>query len=161
MIVYFAHPVSDYGTLFETQVLDAMHGIQVLNPNQPVHALGYAQHGMPYFKPLCLSCDACVFLAFPDGRIGAGVAQEIRHFLAAGRPVNEILAPGRFAPRLFEIQETRLLTFEQTRNAVARFRGKQNGGRDVELKQPMTKCPSPSCEHWRNDVGCCQPEHQR
>lgn len=84
--VYFAHPVSDFGTSRQAAAIEAITAfyaaigqrIQIINPDLPEHQEGYAKKGMPYFRDLVDTCNDLVFMRFPDGSIGAGVAQEIR-----------------------------------------------------------------------------------
>ena len=91
MRVYFAHPVTDYGTERERRALDdlAAQGWYVENPNQPQHQAGYDRDGMVYFQRLAASCDALIFVRFPNGAIGAGVGKEIDAAQGNGIPVYE------------------------------------------------------------------------
>jgi hypothetical protein len=92
--VYFAHPISDYNTAYETWVMDQLRRIypqcHFENPNQPHHQQGYQDQGMDYFINLCASLNACVFDTFPGGIVGSGVAKEVESFLTTGRPAWKI-----------------------------------------------------------------------
>lgn len=103
MKTYFAHPISSYGTAEEKTVVAALEaeGRAVINPADRIHAQKVdeirAAHGghdagakvMDYFYGVCAACDACVFTAFGDGSLGAGVVGEVKTFLARGAPVQE------------------------------------------------------------------------
>jgi hypothetical protein len=133
--VYFAHPVSDYGTEFEHTLLSAFArlSIPIENPNQPHHQNGYLFGGMDYFVEMVLPlCRGCIYAPFRGGMIGAGVATEVEHFLARNLQVLETgldpnvgvyLMTSRFIP------EIRILSREETRGAVKVFRTLPNGGR--------------------------------
>src|SRR5690606_11353674 len=90
--VYFAHPVSDYGTALQAAVLKELASSwhEVENPDSPQHQEGYRQHGMAYFEAIAATCDALAYLRFRDGTIGAGVAKEIAAAARAGRPIFEV-----------------------------------------------------------------------
>jgi hypothetical protein len=132
---YFAHPVSDYGTGFETKVVRSLtnFGLTIENPNQPQHQLGYLERGMDYFLDDVLpACIGCVFLPFKGGLIGSGVAMEIEHFLDRGQQVLEIAADhgGPLALMSFRsIDETKILNREETRGVTRVMRSLPNGGR--------------------------------
>lgn len=132
---YFAHPVSDYGTQAERRILDALalNGIAVENPNQPHHQEGYAREGMDYFLERVLpACTGCVFLPFPGGLVGSGVAMEVEHFAERRCQVLEVgLDPGLGVYLLTcrGVPESRVLTREETRGATKLLRSLPNGGR--------------------------------
>lgn len=92
MRIYFAHPISEYGTAFEEAVLTALKSdwLEVENPNAPHHQEGYRQHGMAYFEGVIAGCDALAYLRFSDGTIGAGVGKEIAFAADAGKPIYEV-----------------------------------------------------------------------
>lgn len=129
---YFAHPISDYGTVFEGQVIERLRRVwlTIENPNQPHHQQGYAKKSMAYFTEDVLpACDGCVFLAFPGGLVGAGVAMEVQHFLDRGQPVFEIAEDGMTLNKCHVLDPARLLTREETRGVSKVLRTLPNGGR--------------------------------
>lgn len=86
MRIYFAHPMSSYGT----DVEDVAMGIiaktfpdaEIVNPNQAMHQ-NNGKGRFAYFEALVQSCDGIVYLAFPDGKIGAGIAGECKALLTS------------------------------------------------------------------------------
>jgi hypothetical protein len=111
--LYFAHPMSSYGSVDETKIVDTLQkqGFDVLNPgdaehcgksktifNDAVRETGNknaaASIVMDYFMSVAAACDACVFLTFPDGSISAGVGKEVKRFLAEGKTVLEAKVDG-------------------------------------------------------------------
>ena len=82
MYIYYAHPLSIYGTPQEKRDLEllAALGHTVLNPNGPQHDAGYRAEGMAYFNRITEPCHGVFFRAFPDGSIPAGVAKELEYF---------------------------------------------------------------------------------
>lgn len=92
--LYFAHPVSSYGTPIETAVMvlirAALPGYDIESPNQPHHQENYEKwkaeseegrdvhSAMQYFfkvvQPGCVGTPALPFL---DGKMGLGVAGEV------------------------------------------------------------------------------------
>jgi hypothetical protein len=94
--VYFAHPMSDYGSLLEARILihldkwtRGMGGVE--NPNKVKHALGFREQGMTYFDKVILPhIWGTVYMAFPCGWIGAGVGYEIRRCFDKGLPVFQV-----------------------------------------------------------------------
>lgn len=126
--LYFAHPVTSYGTQQEADAIaDISRNLarpplwEIVNPNEPSHDEGYARLGMPYFIELCDGCDECVFMAFPSGKVGAGVAAEVQSFLDRGRPVSEYR--GSSVSSAVESIEGRVLSVEMTRWQIAEIRG--------------------------------------
>jgi hypothetical protein len=121
MRIYFAHPVTDYGTNREGNVLTWLEadGWEVENPNQPHHQDGYARDGMVYFESLASSCDALVFTRFPDGSIGAGVGKEIDAAHGSGIPIYEW-----FGGELYSMycMPTPVLSVEDTRSTITKLR---------------------------------------
>jgi hypothetical protein len=116
MKIYYAHPVSLYGTKQEARDIATLRalGFEVLNPNSPEHVEHYAREGMCYFLDLALSCDAIAFRAFPTGEIGAGIAAEVDAVSAYGKPVIEL--PGNILARTATVDRT----MELLREAGAR-----------------------------------------
>lgn len=78
--------------------------------NIPPCLLGYKDDGEAImeliFKPLAKSnVDLVAFRALPDGRIPAGVAQEIKWAQEVGTPILEL--PSRLQSRVISVDETR------------------------------------------------------
>jgi hypothetical protein len=134
---YFAHPVSDYGTAAETKILNGLVslGLSIENPNQPHHQEGYARKSMDYYvEDVLPGCVGCVFLAFPGGMVGSGVAMEVEYFLERGYNAYEIFLDPGIGTVLFScpmIPDSRILTREETRGATKVFRSLPNGGRSL------------------------------
>jgi hypothetical protein len=105
MTVYYAHPISTYGTPVEQRDLALLKalGLTVVNPNTPEHDSGYRRNGMPYFGILVQECDCLAFRAFTDGSIPAGVAQEIQ--MLGAKPVFEL--PSAVVRRTLTVEATR------------------------------------------------------
>lgn len=103
MKVYYAHPVSTYNSLQELRDIEILErlNLEVVNPNNPVDALGYEKEGMAYFKRVVESCDLLAFKAFPDGSIPKGVSTEI----SWAEVVIEL--PVHLARRTLSVEETR------------------------------------------------------
>lgn len=126
MRVYFAHPVSDYGTPRETAAAAVMEAVgwSVENPNQPHHQRGYDAGGMGYFEQIARACDGLAFMRFPNGAIGAGVGKEVGAALDASKPVYELfdgevhLVTGMPTPVL-SVAATRALLTELQRRREA------------------------------------------
>jgi hypothetical protein len=57
------------------------------------------------FRPLAEGCDLFVFRALPDGRIPAGVMQELMWARAVGRPILEL--PSGTLGRAMSVESTR------------------------------------------------------
>lgn len=129
MRLYFAHPVTDYGGERQRSAIAALERywreersrqtLEIENPDQPHHQVGYAAHGMAYFKDLLKTCHSLAFMRFPNGAIGAGVGNEIKWALIGCLPVYEI-----FEGHLYSIQDipTPILTVEETRSLIAEIR---------------------------------------
>jgi len=119
--IYFAHPVTDYGTERERGAVAAIEaeGWTVENPNQPHHQAGYDEEGMVYFERLAASCDALIFMRFPGGAIGAGVGKEIDAAQAAACPIYEL-----FDGEVYSVygSPTPVLSVENTRALLAEIR---------------------------------------
>lgn len=101
MKIYFAHPMSMYGTQFEALCVSALEDRygkgSVVNPNAPEHKAAYQARkaatgeGMSYFLDTVLpGCDAVAFVACRDGMITSGVAMEVEWFRERGLPVLEL-----------------------------------------------------------------------
>jgi len=106
MRVYFAHPMTEYGTKLEARAIRAIEKrfkysaernsetLEVVNPSSDkicgaATAL-YPIAGMGLFDLLAQGCDATVAMPFPDGSYGAGVFSEISAAFRRGRPLCKI-----------------------------------------------------------------------
>lgn len=130
MRIYFAHHVTDYGTERQAAAIAALkkyweeehprQPLEIENPDQPHHQVGYDRQGMEYFKKVVHSCDRLAFMRFQDGAIGAGVGREIMWGLQSCFAVYEL-----FNGWLYQVQNmpTPILTVEQTRAKIAETRG--------------------------------------
>lgn len=126
MKIYFAHPVTDYGTERQAKALAALRAhfvddlgrrhFEIENPDQPHHQAGYAEHGMEYFKAIVGECSHLAFMRFPDGSIGAGVGREINWAHIANLHVYEVF-DGRLYPT--PDKPSPILTVEETRETIA------------------------------------------
>ena len=105
--IYFAHPLNIYGqpieSAFEKLIADKLtwgNVGMIENPNQPHHQVGYNNYaqrrkesglnhkGMSYFYDEVLpQCDGCAGVPFLDGRLGLGVAGEMKWFIEKELPV--------------------------------------------------------------------------
>lgn len=106
-VVYYAHPISLYGTKQEQRDIDTLEalGFSVLNPNSAVHEAGYAEKGMQYFEELVSGCQALAFRAFPDGGIPAGIFKEVNAAKEKNIPVLEL--PSAMSRRSLSVDATR------------------------------------------------------
>lgn len=120
--IYFAHPVTDYGTERQSAAIAYLsEQWEVVNPDSPEHQAGYAANGMAYFERLAASCDLLAFMRFPDGSIGAGVGKEIKAAQDAGvRWIVEYFN-GQCYPVYGD--PTPVLSVAHTRALIAKLRG--------------------------------------
>jgi len=101
---YYAHCKSLYETPQEARDIAMLEklGFEVVNPNSKAvreeferwretygHDVSYDP--MDFFRGLAAECDVVVFRALPDGRISAGVAEELNAAVGKGVPVLELL----------------------------------------------------------------------
>ncbi|QYO75664.1 hypothetical protein [Devosia salina] len=94
-------------------------GYSIVDPNLPLHQLGYRASGMAWFLSLIEDeADALAYMTYPDGSVGAGVAREILeahlHGLPVFRIVDRELVPETEMP-------SRILSIAQTRAENARL----------------------------------------
>jgi hypothetical protein len=105
--LYFAHPMSMYGTPEEAALVKVLTdiGFEVINPGDPAVGQAFAAYRdgnptnyMQFFVDLCNACEYGAFCTFPDEaqadgvpavphRVGAGVVTEIESFWARGKRV--------------------------------------------------------------------------
>jgi hypothetical protein len=88
--VYYAHPVTEYGTPVESQIEHSFEalcpGASLTNPNGPEHSQAYKKEGWPYFDRLVKEHDAVVFTCHSNGALGAGVFKEVSALIERGCP---------------------------------------------------------------------------
>ena len=106
-LVYYAHPLSLYGTPIEKRDVTMLvsMGFDVINPNCQTFEEGYKREGMEYFRKFVEKANVLAFRAFPDGSIPAGIAQEIQMAEAAKIPVFEL--PCGIKRRALSVEATR------------------------------------------------------
>lgn len=82
MKVYYAHFKGIYNTLREKKDLGILRELfpnaDIINPNSPEHASAYKNDGMKHFADIVKSCNCVAFRALQNGKITAGVWQEIK-----------------------------------------------------------------------------------
>lgn len=114
--LYFAHAMSDYGTLWEARAMEAIltrfPQYEVINPNRPDFDAACKREGFGFFTRRVQQCEAVVWSSFPDGWTGSGVAKEVREFIDRRRPVFHLTRGLDFIPaehprRVLSIDETR------------------------------------------------------
>lgn len=136
--IYFAHPITDYGTERQATALAALRQelddigqghVMIENPDQPHHQAGYAAGGMDYFKGVVDECWSLAFMRFPDGGIGAGVAREVRWAAVSGKALWEVFAGKVYRPVYWPI--TPVLSVEDTRSTIQRIRDTPLSCRDA------------------------------
>ena len=105
MKVYFAHPVTDYGTKQESDDIATLEklGFTVVNPAG--NEEGYKKDGMAFFHRMIDGCEAFAFRSFECGSIGAGVTSELAYAESLGLPFFEL--PYMDGSRSMSVEETR------------------------------------------------------
>lgn len=105
MKVYYAHPISLYGTKQEQRDIETLKalGLEIINPSDDEKQKLYQEKGIEAFRQFVDGADCIAFRAFHDGSIGAGVAQEIKW--AEGKPVIEL--PVGLTRRTLSVEATR------------------------------------------------------
>jgi hypothetical protein len=129
MRIYFAHPMSEYGTLLEKNAIAKISEMfptdQIVNPNSPditsaVKTL-YPLMGMDLFDSIARNSDMVVAMPFPDGKFGAGVYSEVAAAQRAGKKIMVIY------PQDLEIHNLNFFNVEglsvsETRERIIRSR---------------------------------------
>lgn len=103
MKVYYAHPISMYGSALESTDIAFLRrvGLTVVNPaklSKFVEPMNSTDR-MNYFYRLVRECDCLAFRSFPDGMVGAGIQFEIGSMESKGGMIFEIrpvVAPTRW-----------------------------------------------------------------
>lgn len=79
--IYYAHPISIYDSPQEEKDLAFLKLLwpdaEIYNPNSKLDSEKYKDYGMQWFLDRVADCNLVVFRSFPDGKIGAGVWEEI------------------------------------------------------------------------------------
>lgn len=79
--LYFAHPIGTYGSRAETEALKIInqrfHGYDIINPGD-AHHMANGTGNFDYYRALVAGAEALIYLPFADGKIGAGIAGEVR-----------------------------------------------------------------------------------
>lgn len=109
MKAYYARPISIDGTPQEKRDHDLIRGLGYepypVGEDKEEALRKMKTDGMAAFKFYVEASDILIFRAFPDGSIGAGVAQEIDWALAKNIPVVEI--PRQMGRRYLSVDNTR------------------------------------------------------
>lgn len=103
--LYFGRPINTYGTKLEKKLIAiitmAFPQYEIEDPGLKHHEDNYRHwkettgNGMNYYYKVVLpNCAAGIFLAFRDGKWGAGVFSEAQFISKLGRPIYEITARG-------------------------------------------------------------------
>jgi hypothetical protein len=140
--IYFAHPISEYGSKNEARVVEALEkrGYDVINPNSAVHQAkvkelqaqfnteanpkAAGEHVMKYFVDVCDSCDAVAAMPFPNGMFGAGVVKEVNSFVKRTKDVFGISVQGEniLIDKMRGVPESRRLNVDDTRAMLAKLK---------------------------------------
>lgn len=140
MKVYYAHPMSWYGTEREEDDIDCIQretplASTVVNPNsedfqtqvETLKQEGQESHIMGIFTAAVVECDALAYRTFDDDKISAGVAQEILTAALHGKQIFRLMDLNKNnKPKLFEQRGIRaafgpnVLTIAETRDRIKR-----------------------------------------
>jgi hypothetical protein len=138
-VIYFAHPMSLYGTPMERRLMSRLEsaGWTVVNPSAKKHQERVNQikkefppeeageRVMEYFVSLCRTCGGIAFTPFPDGSIGAGVAKEAAHFVENKKVLIEATwdnEKGRvILNRKNDLSGYRILSIDETRAMLTKL----------------------------------------
>lgn len=114
MKAYYARPISIDNTPQEKRDHELIRalGFEPYPVDEEKRAIltRYRESGMEAFRPAVEASQCLIFRAFPDGSIGAGVAQEIAWAQAAGVPVIEF--PRQVERRTLGVDATRAMLAE-------------------------------------------------
>lgn len=107
IIAYYARPMTIYGTpqVKRDEALIRSLGYEPIDIETPEIQHEASVSGMSVFETLVGKADILFFRAFPDGTIGAGVAQEIAWANSKGIPVLEL--PTGLTMRARTVDQTR------------------------------------------------------
>jgi hypothetical protein len=114
MKAYYARPISIDGTPQAERDMELIRALGFepfpVGQEKEQALVVYRQIGMKAFHPYVVDSNALFFRAFPDGSIGAGVAQEIAWAEETFLPVVEI--PRQIARRTLSPEDTRAMLAE-------------------------------------------------
>lgn len=120
MKLYYAHPMSLYGSKIEQSDLKTLEslGYEIINPSDPKiveECNNYKEkHGndniMNYFSDLVIKSDCLVFRSFPDGKIPSGIVAEIKTAIDNNKPVFEL--PCSLSSRFLNREQTKQYLLE-------------------------------------------------
>lgn len=122
--VYYAHPMTLYGTERESEDLaflaEEFPGSEIVNPNHSDHQAGCKHLGMAYFTELVKTCDGIVAVPFPDGEWGSGVYAEVEQMAKLRRPVLTIsrVIGGNTTLQVLDFKKIRPLSIRETSDIV-------------------------------------------
>lgn len=123
MKIYFAHPMSHYGTEYEKMCLENIQNVfpkaEIVNPSDEHHVETYKswkKHGMRYWKQLVAGCDAIVFATYKDGEVGMGVYTEIMEMVEYNGFIFEVDHLGVGVVSLDTVYNIRPLSIQETRD---------------------------------------------
>jgi hypothetical protein len=122
--IYFAHPISLYGTDVEERAIATLEaqGFDVVNPSDRDRQEACGSD-MTKWAALAASCDRVAAMPFPSGAFGAGVVKEVEAVLAQGKKAFQLNQDGsQVAPILDWPGERRLLSVDETRAIINPFR---------------------------------------
>lgn len=133
MKMYYAHPMSWYDTIAEQDDLDLIKnaGFEPVNPNTKFFhdmvelSKREQRNVMEVFNAAVKKADAIAIRPFLDGRLGAGVAQELLTAIIWGRPVYLLGKGPAGVERLVANYNPRglltgVLTVDETRTRISR-----------------------------------------
>ena len=118
--VYYAHPMSTYDTQTEIGDMAALQSRfeTVINPNTQAFQQAAQRQKMAGLSPMqpfldaIHSADAVAYRPFPNGKIGAGIANEVLEGIIFGKVVLQL---PDLLPKKFDMND--ILSIEATREA--------------------------------------------
>jgi hypothetical protein len=130
--LYFAHPITTYNTALEKECEAFVRryigaDIDLVNPNSEEHQKAY--NSFNHWIELAETCSICVFLPFPDKRIGSGVAAEIATFIKRDGESAKVYEYDNIElallarPPAYFANPRRILSVEETYEQLALYRG--------------------------------------
>lgn len=121
--IYFAHPMTSYGSVSELRSLKLMRTLfdHVVNPSERQYSQ-LCGNNMKEWEKLASQCDGIIFMAFEDGSIGSGVAMEVSKVFSQGKPCFQISPQnGAIHPISSWPGKANILSIDQTRSRVRSF----------------------------------------
>ena len=133
-LVYFAHPLTHYGTKFEQSCEQTIVGefklmgkdIIVFNPNQvwldrlyTARKRDKVDDAFAIFEEITSVCDITVGATFHDGMLGAGVFKELKKSVQCGCPTYLLYGKEKtLMPFDLDVHKRMALTIEETRERI-------------------------------------------